>query len=49
MKMTGNNDGTAYFEGTLVADRVGHCGYVVRVIPQSDGRPLMIPGLITWY
>ncbi|MFH1369532.1 MAG: alpha-glucan family phosphorylase [Elusimicrobiota bacterium] len=48
MRMTGNDDGTFYFEGTVKADRVGHCGYVVRVLPQMDGQPLLIPGLITW-
>jgi glycogen phosphorylase len=48
MKLTGNNDGTYYFEGSVKADRVGHCGYVVRVLPQSEGQALIIPGLITW-
>lgn len=48
MKLTGSDNGTFYFEGTVKADRVGHCGYVVRVLPQMDGQRFIIPGLITW-
>jgi len=48
MKLTGNNDGTYYFEGSVKADRVGHCGYVVRIMPQMDDQAIIIPGLLTW-
>ncbi|MCX5781818.1 MAG: alpha-glucan family phosphorylase [Elusimicrobia bacterium] len=48
MKLAGSSDGTCTFEGTIKADRVGHCGYAIRVLPQFEGKVLFIPGLITW-
>lgn len=41
-------DGVYTFEGMVSGDRVGHCGYVVRVLPQYDGNVVYLPGLITW-
>jgi starch phosphorylase len=42
-------DGGSYeFTGRLKGDRVGHCGYVIRVLPQFDGRTVILPGLVSW-
>jgi starch phosphorylase len=49
MKLAGSgNDGTYTYEGVVSGDRVGHCGYVVRVVPQLEGTVVYLPGLITW-
>lgn len=49
MKLVENAaDGVFVYEGTVTGDRVGHCGYVVRVMPQSDGQIYFLPNLITW-
>jgi starch phosphorylase len=39
---------TSLFEGSVNGDRVGHCGYVLRILPKLDGKVLHIPGDITW-
>ncbi|MBN1621207.1 MAG: alpha-glucan family phosphorylase [Endomicrobiales bacterium] len=41
-------EGVYMYEGNFKADRIGHCGYVIRVLPQFDGKVLYIPKLITW-
>lgn len=41
-------DGALTYEGTVMGDRVGHCGYVVRVLPQYENKVLYLPGLINW-
>jgi starch phosphorylase len=41
-------DGVSIYEAEVNADRIGHCGYVVRILPKYEGQVLQIPGLITW-
>jgi len=41
-------DGTYVYDGAVNADRIGHCGYVVRVLPKYQGKVVIIPKLITW-
>jgi starch phosphorylase len=49
MKIAGrDSDGTYEYEGAIKGDRVGHCGYVVRVLPQIDGKVALLPNLISW-
>ncbi|MGA2090256.1 MAG: alpha-glucan family phosphorylase [Endomicrobiales bacterium] len=47
-KLTGSDGAVQQYEATVTAQKVGHCGYVVRVLPSRDGKELYIPGLITW-
>jgi starch phosphorylase len=42
------SDGFLTFEAEVTADRVGHCGYAVRIMPQYNGTVQLIPGLILW-
>ncbi len=42
------SNGVYVFEGKVEGDRIGHCGYVVRVLAQRDGKSLFIPGLVAW-
>jgi len=44
----GDHDGVYTFEGAVSGDRVGHCGYVVRILPQFEGSVVYLPSLITW-
>ncbi len=48
MVLKGTNDGIFTYEGEIKADRVGHCGYAVRVLPQFEGKVIYVPELITW-
>ncbi|MHB9154814.1 MAG: alpha-glucan family phosphorylase [Endomicrobiales bacterium] len=49
MKLVDNaGSGACHFEGVVTGDRVGHCGYVVRILPQMRGQVLYLPGLIVW-
>lgn len=41
-------DGMYRFEGNVAADRVGHCGYVLRVLPKRNGQVVFLPKLIAW-
>jgi hypothetical protein len=36
------------FKGEIEIDRVGHCGYVVRILPKFRNKVVYIPGLIKW-
>jgi len=36
------------FRGEIEIDRVGHCGYVIRVLPKFKDKVIYIPGLIKW-
>jgi len=36
------------FKGEIEIDRVGHCGYVVRILPKFKNKVVYIPGLIKW-
>ncbi|OGS18402.1 MAG: alpha-glucan phosphorylase [Elusimicrobia bacterium RIFOXYA2_FULL_50_26] len=40
--------GNYVYEGTITGDRVGHCGYIIRILPQYEGDSLVMPELITW-
>ena len=49
MKQVEQKTGGNYlYEGTITGDRVGHCGYIVRILPRYDGDSLVMPELITW-
>ena len=49
MKLVANgNDGTYTYEGAVAGDRIGHCGYVVRIVPQWEGNVVYLPNLIVW-
>ncbi len=37
-----------WYKGSIVLDRVGHCGYVVRVLPKFNNKIVYKPGLIKW-
>jgi len=43
------NDGGYIYELEFKTDRVGHCGYIIRVVPQYMGKIEYIPGLIKWF
>ncbi|MFA7674604.1 MAG: alpha-glucan family phosphorylase [Endomicrobiia bacterium] len=50
MKMISKEaDGSCIYEIELEVDKVGHCGYTVRIIPQYLGEVEYIPGLIKWF
>ncbi|MGE4384472.1 MAG: alpha-glucan family phosphorylase [Endomicrobiaceae bacterium] len=50
MKMISqDNNGSYIYEIELETDKVGHCGYTIRVIPQYLGKIEYIPGLIKWF
>jgi starch phosphorylase len=42
------SDGVYLYEGAITGDRVGHCGFVVRILPQYEDQVLYLPGMITW-
>lgn len=44
-KQSGNN---LIYKGEIEIDRVGHCGYVLRVLPKFKGNILYRPALIKW-
>lgn len=48
MTLTGTTDGMQVYQAAVTTPRVGHCGYVVRILPCRDGKELFLPGLITW-
>ncbi|MBN1824131.1 MAG: alpha-glucan family phosphorylase [Endomicrobiales bacterium] len=48
MQLKGSSGDTHSYEGQIKSDRVGHCGYVIRVLPQVEGKALYVPGLIVW-
>ncbi|MCX7956486.1 MAG: alpha-glucan family phosphorylase [Endomicrobia bacterium] len=49
MKLTDKeSDNVFIYNGEIEADRIGHCGYVLRVLPKFGGEILYIPGLIKW-
>lgn len=36
------------YKGEIEVDRVGHCGYVVRILPKFNGQIIYRPNLIRW-
>jgi glycogen phosphorylase len=43
-----NADNIYTYTGEVKGDKVGHSGYIVRILPKIDGKTLYLPGLITW-
>lgn len=44
-----SKEGDAYiYEGKIKTDKVGHCGYTVRVMPQYSGEVQYVTSLIKW-
>jgi len=44
-----SKDGDNYvFEGKILIDKVGKCGYTICVLPQYEGEVQILPGLIKW-
>lgn len=50
MNLTGKvGDGEYTFKTSIKADKIGHCGYILRILPNSDNNNLKYaPGLIIW-
>jgi len=48
MKLSSHQDGTCVYEGHVKAEKIGHCGYVIRVLPKYEGKVILVPGLLTW-
>lgn len=36
------------YKGEIISDRVGHCGYTVRILPKFNGKIVYKPRLIKW-
>jgi len=36
------------YKGEIDVDRVGHCGYVIRILPKFQGKIIYRPNLIKW-
>jgi len=44
-----NSERIFVYRSKITADRIGHCGYVIRVVPNTDVSHLKyMPGLIKW-
>ncbi|MCL2485350.1 MAG: alpha-glucan family phosphorylase [Endomicrobia bacterium] len=44
-----SKEGDLYiYEGKVLTDKVGHCGYTIRVLPQYSGEVQYIPESIKW-
>jgi len=43
-----SSDGHLVYKGSVNGDRVGHCGYIVRILPQYGDKIFYLPGMITW-
>jgi starch phosphorylase len=43
-----SKDNNYVFEGKILIDKVGKCGYTLRVLPQYEGEVQILPGLIKW-
>ncbi|MCK9582158.1 MAG: alpha-glucan family phosphorylase [Endomicrobiales bacterium] len=49
MKLSENlPSNTCIFEGVVKGDRIGHCGYVIRILPKFENKKVYIPNLILW-
>jgi starch phosphorylase len=36
------------YKGMIISDRVGHCGYVIRILPKFNNQIIYRPNLIKW-
>jgi starch phosphorylase len=48
MNLVSKDNDNYVFEGKLLIDKVGKCGYTLRVLPQYEGEVQIVPGLIKW-
>lgn len=48
MRLVSKEGGNYIYEGKVRTDKVGHCGYTVRVMPHYGGEVQYLPGLIKW-
>lgn len=48
MVVINKEDGNFVYKGEIEIDRVGHCGYVLRVLPKFNGSVIYRPNLIKW-
>lgn len=48
MNLVSKDKDNYVFEGKLLIDKVGKCGYTLRVLPQYEGEVQVVPGLIKW-
>ncbi len=37
------------YRGVIISDRVGHCGYVIRILPKFNNKIIYRPNFIKWY
>ncbi|MDR2426043.1 MAG: alpha-glucan family phosphorylase [Endomicrobium sp.] len=48
MRFVSKEDDNYIYEGKVKTDKVGHCGYTIRIVPQYCGEVQHIPKLIKW-
>ncbi len=48
MRLVSKEGDTFIYEGKIVIDKVGQCGYTIRVLPQYMGEVQYVPELIKW-
>jgi starch phosphorylase len=48
MNLISKEDDNYVFECKILIDKVGKCGYTVRVLPQYNGETQYMPGIIKW-
>lgn len=48
MKLVSKEGNDYIYEGKVVADKVGQCGYTIRIMPQYGGEVQYYPELIKW-
>lgn len=48
MSLAEKVDKAYIYQGIITGDRVGHCGYVIRVLAKSFNKVAYLPGLILW-
>jgi len=48
MRLVSKEGNDFIFEGQILSDKVGKCGYTVRILPQYGGEVQYIPELIKW-
>ena len=48
MRLVSKEGDNYIYEGKVRTDKVGHCGYTVRVMPQYGGEVQYVSGLVKW-